>query len=93
MLVYDKTMLRYLIQSQKIPSHKVGLNDLFNLSSSDLADSKLAALNCLLECVKKYEPRHLEPHFKDIWNSCKQVRYTESRKVLIVYRVSIQVVP
>ena len=49
--------------------------DIFILFSSDLAESKLAALNCLLECIRKYEPRHLEPHFKDIWNSCKQVRY------------------
>ena len=35
----------------------------------------MAALNCLLECIRKYDPRHLEPHFKDIWNSSKQVRY------------------
>ena len=41
--------------------------------SSDLAESKVSALNCLLECIKKYEPKHLQPHFKDIWNSCKQV--------------------
>ena len=50
--------------------------------SSDLAESKAAALSCLLECLKKYEPRHLEPHFKDIWNSCKQVRKTDSFKML-----------
>ena len=48
-------------------------HNIFILLSSDLADSKVSALNCVLECIKKYEPKHLQPHFKDIWNSCKQV--------------------
>jgi hypothetical protein len=41
--------------------------------SSDLLESKIATLDAFLACLEKYESEQLEKHFKDVWNSCKQV--------------------
>jgi hypothetical protein len=41
--------------------------------SSDLLESKIAALDAFLACLEKYDSEQLEKHFKDVWNSCKQV--------------------